>query len=234
LVPEVYALVGAEVPPGIVEEISQQTVRSSVLVGHGWTDDGRIWISYRLNASNLRSGVFSLPASLKQIVSGQYFIQSSGTGVRSVILAEDDRLTGLHRPFAIRGGEPNDVVVITFDLRHLSAELRFTDEIDAGSGAKASTTAPGSSVGTILSEESLISEIEDGGPSNDVEEWQPIATAPLEQDLKVRLKDSLGSYVLLFPCRLVPGQGWINSWLKKPLGADPVDWRDWDEPPIDF
>ena len=44
LVREVYALVGAEVPPGMVEEISQSTVRGSVMVGNGWTDDGRIWV----------------------------------------------------------------------------------------------------------------------------------------------------------------------------------------------
>jgi hypothetical protein len=98
------ALVGAEVPPGIVEEISQPIVRGSVLVGHGWTDDGQIWISYRLNASNLHSGVFSLPTGLKGIVSGQYFIQSSGTGFRSVVLAEGDRLTAVHRFVAVRGG----------------------------------------------------------------------------------------------------------------------------------
>ena len=56
----------------------------------------------------------------------------------------------------------------------------------------------------------------------------------MEQDLKVRLEDSVGRYVLLFPCRLVPERGWINSWLKTPLAANPVDWRDWDETPIEF
>jgi sigma-70-like protein len=60
LVREIYSLVGAEVPPGIVEELSQPAIRGSVLVGDGWTDDGRIWISYRLNVSNVRSGAFSL------------------------------------------------------------------------------------------------------------------------------------------------------------------------------
>ena len=61
------------------------------------------------------------------------------------------------------------------------------------------------------------------GPSiNNLETWQPIATAPVERELKVRLQDSVGRYALLFPCRLIPGQGWINSWLETPLAADPV------------
>ena len=125
---EVYALVGAEIPPGTIEEISRPTVRETVLVGHGWCDDGRVWISYRLNPSNMRSGVFSLPASLKNIVSGQYLMQSSGTEARTSILAEGERLTGLHRPVAIRGGEAGDVIVITFDLRQGIAEVRFAAE----------------------------------------------------------------------------------------------------------
>ena len=234
LVREVYSLVGADVPPGTVEEIPQSSAKVVVLISHGWTDDGRIWISYRLNASNVRNGIFTLPSALKGLLSGPFSIQSSGTGSRTIISAEGDRLTGLHRPIAIRGGQPDDVIVVAFDLRHVTAELRFGDEIDGAAETKTSTTAPSWSVGTPRHVQSLSSEIEKGAPTNDVEEWHPIATAPIEQDLKVRLEDSVGRYVLLFPCRLVPERGWINSWLETPLVADPVDWRDWDETPIDF
>ena len=238
---EVYSLVGAEVPPGIVEELSQPAGRGSILVGHGWTDDGRIWISYRLNASNVRSGAFSLPTSFKEMVSGQYFIQSSGTGSQSIILAEGDRLTGLHRPIAIRGGEPDDVIVVTFDLRHLSAELRFGGEIESTSDANSAARSPNSFVTTTVYEDSPRSAITGNdltgnyltGNGND-KEWQPISTAPVDRDLEVRLEDPIGRYVLLFPCRLTPGQGWINSWLETPLGADPVDWRNWDAASIHF
>ena len=205
LVREVYALVGADVPPGTVEEIPQSSAKAVVLISHGWTDDGRIWISYRLNASNIRNGIFTLPSALKGLLSGPFSIQSSGTGSRTIISAEGDRLTGLHRPIAIRGGQPDDVIVVAFDLRHVTAELRFGDEIDGAAETKTSTTAPNWSVGTPRHVQSLSSEIEDGAATNDAEEWQPIAGAPIEQDLKVRVEDSVGRYALLFPCRLVPG-----------------------------
>jgi hypothetical protein len=57
--------------------------------------------------------------------------------------------------------------------------------------------------------------------------WQPIATAPEQKDLEVRLEDALGRYELLFPCRLLPEGRWINSWLQTPLLATPVEWREW-------
>jgi hypothetical protein len=102
--------------PVIVLENSQPTDEPNGTI----IEIEKIQISYRLNASNLRSGVFSLPTSLKGMVSGQYFIQSSGTGSRSIISVDGDRLTGLHRPIAIRGGQSDDVVVVKFDLRHVS------------------------------------------------------------------------------------------------------------------
>ena len=233
LVREVYSLVGADVPPGTVEEIPQSSAKVGVLVDHGWIDDGRIWISYRLNASNVRNGIFTLPSALKELLSGPFSVQSSGTGSRTIIAAEGGRLTGLHRPIAIRGGQSDDVIVVAFDLRHGTAELRFGDEIDGVT----ETTTPAtlnSSVGTTRSAQSLTSEIEKAASTNHAEEWQPIATAPMQQDLKVRVEDFVGRYALLFPCRLVPELGWINSWLETPLAANPVDWRNWDEPSIDF
>jgi hypothetical protein len=234
LAPEVYALVGAEIRPGSVEDISQPTVRGPVLIGHGWTEDGRIWISYMLNVSNLRSGVFSLPTGLKGIVSGQYFIQSSGTGFRSVISAEVDRLTGLHRPIAIRGGQPGDVVIVTFNLRQLSAELRFGEGISNADDTDAAALPSNSLVTATVTDDSqgiVISGIDLAG--ND-KEWSPISTAPMDVNLEVRVEDSFGRYVLLFPCRFVPGEGWINGSLETPLASDPVDWRNWDEASMRF
>jgi hypothetical protein len=228
---EVYALVGAEVPPGTIEEICRPIAREPVLVDHGWSDDGRVWILYRLNTSNMRSGVFSLPASLKNIVSGQYLMQSSGTEARTSILAEGERLTGLHRPVAIRGGEPGDVIVITFDLRQGIAEIRFAAEDDKISESDVPVAATDSLVAPSENKEVLLSGDRD---RTSIKEWQPIANAPANQDLKVRLQDALGRWTLPSPCKLIPGKGWMDGWSGKPLGEVPVDWQDWDEPPIAF
>jgi hypothetical protein len=234
LVREIYALVGADVPPGTVETISQPAVKAPVLMGHGWTDDGRIWISYRLNASNVRNGVFTLPSALKGILSGHFSVQSSGTGSRTVISIDGDRLIGLHRPIAIRGGQPDDLIIVAFDIRHGNAEVRFAEEIEGGSEATeavAAHTLPGTTATNLEGRTSLIMGSDLTGDDKD---WQPISNAPGGQELEVRLEDTFGRYVLMFPCKLVPGQGWINSRLETPLPAAPVDWRHWDESSLQF
>ena len=179
LVREVYALVGADVPPGTVEEIPQSSAKAPVLIGHGWTDDGRIWISYRLNASNVRNGLFTLPAALKGLLSGPFSIQSSGTGSRTIISAEGDRLTGLHRPIAIRGGQPDDVIVVAFDIRHGSADVRFGEETTGSSEATAAVTDFGSIATTATNQEHRTPLITGNDLTGDDKKWQPISTAPV-------------------------------------------------------
>ena len=69
---------------------------------------------------------------------------------------------------------------------------------------------------------------------SDSAEWQPILTAPINRDLEVRVADPVGHYALMCPCKLIPEQGWINSWLQTPLSHDPVEWREWTEPLVKY
>ena len=202
-------------------------MKAPVLIGNGWTDDARIWISYRLNASNMRNGIFSLPSGLQGILVGQFSIQSLGTGSRTIIVAEGDRLSGLHRHIAIRGEQPDDILLLIFDPRQGSAELRFGEDTKGSGDAKEGMTPLGfATVQTSYDNRSTF--IAGNDLTGDDKQWQPISTAPTDQDLEVRLEDSFGRYVLFFPCRLVAGEGRINSRLGTPLPADPVDWRDWE------
>jgi hypothetical protein len=155
-------------------------------------------------------------------------------GSRTIISAERDRLTGLHRPIAIRGGQPEDVIVVAFDIRQGSADVRFGEESADSSEATADATALDSFAAAAANQEPRKPLITGNDLTGDDKEWQPISNAPVGQELEVRLEDPFGRHVLLFPCKLVPGQGWINSRLETPLPADPVDWRYWDELSIRF
>jgi hypothetical protein len=95
-------------------------------------------------------------------------------------------------------------------------------------------TALGSLAATATNQEHRTPFFTDTDLAGADKEWQPISKAPVGQELQVRLEDPIGQYVLLFPCKLVSGQGWINSRLETPLPADPVDWRYWDESSIRF
>jgi hypothetical protein len=164
---------------------------------------------------------------------GEFSIQSSGTGSRNIILAEGDRLTGLHRPIAIMGGQPDDLIVVTFDLRRGNAELRFQETEVIGEMAGDPMLSI-SSVAERRSQDDQKPFITLNDLTGDGKEWRPISAAPEERELEVRLEDSFGRYVLMFPCKLVPGQGWINSRLETLLPAIPVDWRHWDEASVRF
>jgi hypothetical protein len=56
--------------------------------------------------------------------------------------------------------------------------------------------------------------------------WQPIETAPFDQDLELAVLDLDGVHSLLFPCRRAPG-GWINSANKQWVNVQPTHWREW-------
>jgi hypothetical protein len=55
--------------------------------------------------------------------------------------------------------------------------------------------------------------------------WQPISTAPLDQDVEVRVADQYGYYTLKFPCRLTAG-GWVNASMSARLAVEPTHWRE--------
>jgi hypothetical protein len=60
---EVYSIIGAEISPGVVEQLRRKQRHVPVFVDSGWTSKGRPWIAYRLNVANIRSGTFSVPSA---------------------------------------------------------------------------------------------------------------------------------------------------------------------------
>ena len=55
--------------------------------------------------------------------------------------------------------------------------------------------------------------------------WNPIESAPLDEDLTLQVTDGRGkSYTLLNPSRLIAA-GWVSSGKGTPLAVTPVKWR---------
>jgi hypothetical protein len=125
---EVYSIIGAEVAPGVVEDLRRRTRQSPVVIDTGWTSDGRPWIEYRLNAANIRSGVLSIPMSLSGLMAGRYSFDSSNSGSEHEMMVESGRASGLRRVLSSCGAEEGDVLRITFDLSSRHAEMTFVDD----------------------------------------------------------------------------------------------------------
>jgi hypothetical protein len=55
--------------------------------------------------------------------------------------------------------------------------------------------------------------------------WNPIETAPLDEDFTLEVTDGRGArYRLPYLCRLTPS-GWISSSKGTPLAVTPVKWK---------
>ena len=73
LAPGVYSLVGATVPPGLVEELASKSRRRR-LVEHGWDDKGRLWCVVSLNRAVITAGSIALPTFVKSLVQGEWTV----------------------------------------------------------------------------------------------------------------------------------------------------------------
>jgi hypothetical protein len=59
-------------------------------------------------------------------------------------------------------------------------------------------------------------------------QWQPIATAPADSDLRLAVLDDSGEHALIFPCRRTP-TGWANATTGARIHINPTHWKPWSE-----
>jgi len=95
----VYGLLGADVSDdtvrSLVDRRRAQRAPTRVLQGHGRTADGRIWLSYRLSKAASTYAVVTVPAALKDVVSGKFRILSADGRHVGTLAAKDGRAWGL-------------------------------------------------------------------------------------------------------------------------------------------
>jgi len=88
----ISSLRGAQIPVGQVETLKALIRRNrsnKVLKDYGWTKNGKIWIMIKLSPGLLRSGVFSVPSSLKKFLNGQFdLIDAEGQNINRISVKE--------------------------------------------------------------------------------------------------------------------------------------------------
>jgi hypothetical protein len=57
-------------------------------------------------------------------------------------------------------------------------------------------------------------------------DWQPISTAPFDNDLQLSVIDKREFYALVFPCRRTE-DGWVHAKSRKLVLVEPTHWRIW-------
>jgi hypothetical protein len=123
----VYGLRGTEVSPGQAESFVIKLRKTRVLSDYGWTQDGKIFLSYTLSSGTLANGIVSVPTGMKQHLSGAYELRVAEGAPIGRLVVKDSQAWGLGPLFRRRGGDPGDSLRILFDLKK-KMQLRNLDK----------------------------------------------------------------------------------------------------------
>ena len=121
----IYGLRGATFSPGDLERISAH--RQSRYSDHGWTENAQPWAAVELASSTLANGVVQLPASFRQQMKGRFLLKTEDGLTVGTLVVSDQATWGLSPLFRRRGGEPGDILLLTFDLRQREVTARLGD-----------------------------------------------------------------------------------------------------------
>jgi hypothetical protein len=113
----VYGLRGTEVVPGQAESLAIERRKTRVLSDYGWTQDGKIFLSYILSSGTLVNGIVSVPTGMREHLSGAYELHVAEGVPMGRLVVKDSQAWGLGPLFRRRGGDAGDSLRIEFDLK---------------------------------------------------------------------------------------------------------------------
>jgi hypothetical protein len=127
-----YGLLGAAVSPQQLEELHAerraQRLNRRVLDRHGWTDDGKVWLSYCLSKAASTYAVITVPAALKKVVHGRFELLASDGRAIGTLATKDGRAWGLGAFLRQQSARIGDHIILTLDLEKRTATLAWESE----------------------------------------------------------------------------------------------------------
>jgi hypothetical protein len=116
--PGTYALVGATIPVGMIEAIGGvSTEENLVTADHGCLSDDRVFLSWKLDSSTLRSGVLRVPVTVNTCVEGEFRLKTITNRELGFIQIFQRACWDLRRLLQYAGSETDDTLVIVLSLR---------------------------------------------------------------------------------------------------------------------
>jgi hypothetical protein len=138
--PGVYGLRGAPIAPGDVERCIPPTTKR--LHDHGWTANAQPWLAVELSSAALSTGVIAVPSGIQRFIAGRYLLRTQDGSEVGTLVVSGHAAWGLAPLFRRRGGEPGDVVVLTFDLQRHEAAVQIGTKEDVFINTEAFESAP--------------------------------------------------------------------------------------------
>ena len=117
-----YALVGAKLTPGILEQMRTQDPRpAGATLTSQWTGDGRIALTYRLSDAQVRTGVVTGPAAFRDLLGSSYRLSAGGQEAGSTVI-RNGGLAGLREALRQLSAEEGDTLLLVLDPRRRTGE----------------------------------------------------------------------------------------------------------------
>ena len=134
-----YGLLGSETSPAVVKSLvakhRAQRGPARVLDRHGRTEDGEIWLSYRLSRAASTYAVITVPAALKDVVSGKFELFARDGRRVGLLAAKDGRAWGLGAFLRQQGARIDDRILVTLDVDRRRAVIAIEKVAVAGNGS---------------------------------------------------------------------------------------------------
>lgn len=141
----IYALVGADVPPGVVEDLMKELSAARKPAEWGWSERGTLWYALRITGTVLASGSVPIPSFVSEIADGEWQPLVGGRNIDGPIKCNGRFIWGLRRPLINSGAEPEDVCILEFDLTKRTVNLTVGGEelVDIWESGDIELPAPG-------------------------------------------------------------------------------------------
>lgn len=123
----VYGLLGSNATARQLKALSAkrraERLAHRVLEDHGRTEDGRVWLKYRLSKAASTYAVITIPAALKEVVRGRFQLLGEDGKPIGTLATKDGRAWGLGAFLRQQGAQMDDAIVVFLDLEGRTATV---------------------------------------------------------------------------------------------------------------
>jgi RNA polymerase alpha subunit len=124
----IYSLVGADIPPGVVEELEREVAASRKPAEWGWSPRGTLWYALPVTPTVLAAGSVAVAPFVADIADGEWKPCFDGRELDGSVKCNNRFLWGLRRPLINAGAEPGDVSVLEFDVSKRTVNITLGGE----------------------------------------------------------------------------------------------------------
>lgn len=119
----IYSLVGANLEPGILEDLRSRSVQARKRIEHGWSSRGTLWCALPVNGIALGPGAAVLPQFVADLVEGEWLVQLAQRATGTTVKCKGRFLWSLRSSLLKLGAEFGDDCILEFNLSDRSLNI---------------------------------------------------------------------------------------------------------------